>query len=384
MPIQQGMKPTVKFEKLTTSESVALDVIRVCAAMTVVIGHLTQPYFSQGLPNLVLVGRGAVAIFFILSGFVIRYVTVSRRGTMSEFLRDRASRIYSVALPAMLITFVADSISRHLNPAFYSQWEQSNWWKIKAVLQNLTWTAQIWTQYAIPFSNSLFWSLNYEVVYYTVYACAFYLSGTKRWIWVGIVTLIAGPKIMILFPTWLIGCYAHDLCQTWHGSKRANSYLNWACAFIALVILTVLVDHRLARAALGFYKIFYDEGKRLQLQRTSGVLDFYLISLFGAVLLLRLLEVVRYFRVRVDGLFTRSVRYIAEGTFAIYLIHFPLLVLVATCFSYNRRSVWQLVLIFLVVVTIGVLMGQVCKIFKDKLRSIRLPFSERLPETVSR
>jgi peptidoglycan/LPS O-acetylase OafA/YrhL len=352
--------------------------------MTVVIGHLTQPYFSQGLPNLVLVGRGAVAIFFILSGFVIRYVTVSRRGTMSEFLRDRASRIYSVALPAMLITFVADSISRHLNPAFYSQWEQSNWWKIKAVLQNLTWTAQIWTQYAIPFSNSLFWSLNYEVVYYTVYACAFYLSGTKRWIWVGIVTLIAGPKIMILFPTWLIGCYAHDLCQTWHGSKRANSYLNWACAFIALVILTVLVDHRLARAALGFYKIFYDEGKRLQLQRTSGVLDFYLISLFGAVLLLRLLEVVRYFRVRVDGLFTRSVRYIAEGTFAIYLIHFPLLVLVATCFSYNRRSVWQLVLIFLVVVTIGVLMGQVCKIFNDKLRSIRLPFSERLPETVSR
>ncbi|HEY6412205.1 MAG TPA: hypothetical protein VIX42_00870 [Edaphobacter sp.] len=48
-----------------------LDVIRVAAAAMVAAAHLTQNYFSEGLPDLTFLARVSVAIFFVLSGFVI-------------------------------------------------------------------------------------------------------------------------------------------------------------------------------------------------------------------------------------------------------------------------------------------------------------------------
>jgi peptidoglycan/LPS O-acetylase OafA/YrhL len=149
-------------------------------------------------------------------------------------------------------------------------------------------------------------------------------------------------------------------------------YLNWGCAFIAVVVLAVLIDRKLAHAALSFYMIFYEEGRRLKCGRTSGVIDFYLIGVFGTVLLLRLLAWVHPLRIQADGMVARTVRYIAEGTFAIYLVHFPLFVLIAATIPYNHRSLWQKALILFALLAFGVLMGQACRVFKTKLRSIAL------------
>jgi peptidoglycan/LPS O-acetylase OafA/YrhL len=370
-------------DKLTTTESLALDVIRVGAAIVVVIGHLTQSMFSFGIPNLVLIGRGAVAIFFILSGFVIRHVTVSRPGTMGKFFKDRASRVYSVALPAMLVTIVADTISHRVNPAFYSTWNMTEPQKIYGIVANLLWTAQLWTRFDNPLSNLPFWSLNYEVIYYVTYGCAFYLSGAKRWLCIAFVSIIAGPKIMFFFPIWLIGCYAHDLYQKWQGARKAGLYLNFACSAIALVILVLGINHKLARDAMDFYMILYKEGKHFKLGRTSGVIDFYAISVAGSILLVRLLTAIRSVRIRADGVCARCVRYLAEGTFAIYLTHFPLLILVASCIPYNHASLWQKAVILIAVITFGVLVGQICRNFKTTLRATELRSLKRTYEPVS-
>jgi len=107
----------MKTAPLTTSESFALDIIRFVAAAVVAFGHLTQHFFSTGWMDLTFAARCAVAVFFLLSGFVIRYVTCRKQATLKHYLGDRASRIYSVALPALLFTLLADSISRHVNPA---------------------------------------------------------------------------------------------------------------------------------------------------------------------------------------------------------------------------------------------------------------------------
>src|ERR1700686_5894759 len=98
---------------LGCSQSLFPDIVRISAACIVAGSHLTQPYFCAGLPDLTFLGRASVAVFFVLSGFVIRYATVRRPSTLTNYLRERATRIYSVAIPALLFTLVADTVSHH-------------------------------------------------------------------------------------------------------------------------------------------------------------------------------------------------------------------------------------------------------------------------------
>src|SRR4030095_922972 len=54
--------------------SLYLDVVRVSAALAVVVTHLAYPELSGGmLAPWRLVGNDAVMVFFVLSGFVIAY-----------------------------------------------------------------------------------------------------------------------------------------------------------------------------------------------------------------------------------------------------------------------------------------------------------------------
>jgi len=58
-------------------------------------------------PIFSLYAHSAVIVFFVLSGFLIS-LAAQRDGSMTEYLLNRASRIYSVALPAMLLTWAVD------------------------------------------------------------------------------------------------------------------------------------------------------------------------------------------------------------------------------------------------------------------------------------
>jgi peptidoglycan/LPS O-acetylase OafA/YrhL len=108
--------PTMKTEAkrspqyLSEPASILLDVVRFSAAILVLIAHFTHPEFRLGYANLQILGDGAVPVFFVLSGFVIRYVTKTRESTAKEYFIDRASRIYSVILPAMFFTLAVSVV----------------------------------------------------------------------------------------------------------------------------------------------------------------------------------------------------------------------------------------------------------------------------------
>ena len=55
-------------------------------------------------------GWDAVKVFFVLSGFVIAYVAETKSNSLPLFFRDRLSRLYSVVVPAILVTCIADSL----------------------------------------------------------------------------------------------------------------------------------------------------------------------------------------------------------------------------------------------------------------------------------
>jgi peptidoglycan/LPS O-acetylase OafA/YrhL len=83
--------------------SIYLDLIRFTAALFVFISHV--PRFSGSwLWQLTGFGHEAVVIFFVLSGFVISYVVFDKNESPQKYITNRLSRIYSVSIPAILLT----------------------------------------------------------------------------------------------------------------------------------------------------------------------------------------------------------------------------------------------------------------------------------------
>lgn len=50
----------------------------------------------------------AVAVFFVLSGYFISYVISSAKENAEQYVVARMARIYSVAIPALVITHIYD------------------------------------------------------------------------------------------------------------------------------------------------------------------------------------------------------------------------------------------------------------------------------------
>ena len=106
---------------MNKNTSIYLDFVRICAALTVMLGHLSGKRFTEGaLWQFGLLMDDAVVVFFVLSGFVIAYATDTTQNTPRRYLEARLSRIYSVALPALLLTFLLDSLGKSLVPALYN------------------------------------------------------------------------------------------------------------------------------------------------------------------------------------------------------------------------------------------------------------------------
>ena len=63
-------------------------------------------------------GHTAVIVFFVLSGYVIAYVSEVKENNVKAYWASRLSRLYSLAIPAVLLTPMldvlgSDFVSRH-------------------------------------------------------------------------------------------------------------------------------------------------------------------------------------------------------------------------------------------------------------------------------
>jgi peptidoglycan/LPS O-acetylase OafA/YrhL len=106
---------------LTRQTSVYLDLIRFTAALIVFLGRTSGQRMTGGLPWPIAPSMNEpVTIFFVLSGYVIAYVCDRKERSSSTFIVSRAARIYSVALPARILTFSLDSTGRSISPHLYN------------------------------------------------------------------------------------------------------------------------------------------------------------------------------------------------------------------------------------------------------------------------
>ena len=309
--------------------SIYLDLTRFLAALVVFIVHAGYERFTDGLPILWRLqdfGNDAVMVFFVLSGFVIAYVADQKEKTIPDYVASRLARLYSVGLPALVLTVLLDAIGTQISPAEYDGWWFTASYPALRFIVNLFFANELWFLSIRAFSNGPYWSLGYEFWYYVLFAASFFLRGRVRIAAVAVLCLLIGPKILLLFPIWLLGVWVY------HRIKSQPVRSTWGCSlFVGSMVLYALFRQ-------------LDGPERLLALTTRGLGDAFVLNqlgwsgMFASSYITGLLVALNFMGAaalapplgRLLLPLEKPIRYLAGFTFPLYLFHYPLLQFLAT------------------------------------------------------
>jgi peptidoglycan/LPS O-acetylase OafA/YrhL len=300
--------------------SLYLDLVRLFASLLVVLYHSTSVYNPGNV--LFALGHEAVVIFFVLSGYVIAFVAETKEKTLTEYSVSRISRIYSVAIPAIVITMLADQIGFSLNQEAYPSGYQAWDYPAIRVVGSLFFLNEFWHLSIQTFSNVPYWSLNYEVWYYISFAVLTYISGRKKWLLFAAIVLLLGPKILLLMPIWWLGVYLYRAQKLTELSSKAAM----AILLFSLAGLVAFVQYNVSGWGWDLSKQIVGPDNHELLAFSRYFISDYILALLVAAHFVAI-------RVLAAELFgwlnhaKRPIRYFSSFTFAIYLFHQPLLLL---------------------------------------------------------
>ncbi len=316
--------------------SIYLDLIRPLAALAVLLSHISETNLSGGrLEFFASAGTQAVDIFFVLSGFVIAHVTTSRERVAHDYMLARCVRIYSVAIPALIVGFALDSVGMRINPAPYVGSSAFQDYSGTLLVRSVFFVGEIWQAHRFPGSNGPYWSLGFEVWYYVIFAAIIFLSGRWRWAITAALLILVGPKIAIMFPTWLLGVFTYKIVA----SRKVSEPLGWVLLIVplgAFVAYQFIAPPRVQQ----FMPVTLDG------ERWSSLAQDYLLCALFAAHLVGLAAVSRHFETpmrRVEPL----VRWVAGSTFSIYLMHLPILFFLAAISPWGQSSDARLALLLI-------------------------------------
>jgi len=315
---------------MTQALSLYLDALRFGAAFTVFVSHWAGARYSGGLFwQLMGYGRTSVIVFFVLSGFVIAWVTETRERSFEDYAFSRIARLYSVIVPAFLLTAVLDRLAIAIDPQLYGpEVSLSPAERFLGYPLSLVFLGESWGLTMLPGFNVPFWSLNYEAWYYVLFGAALFLRGRRRTIAVVAAALLSGPKILLLLPIWLMGRLAwrwRAALPAWQGPPLAFAAV---AAFAALDALGA--PHLFGVAAtpwLPFSFSAYD----------------YVVGALVAVFITALANT----PLRLPGnREQRLIRWLAGTSFGLYLYHYPLLNFFGTVVPGSAADTMHGVLVF--------------------------------------
>ncbi|MBV8780029.1 MAG: acyltransferase [Phycisphaerae bacterium] len=302
-----------------------LDVVRGLAVLFVLFQHLTEdvapPFLSWGY-RWMNYGRLGVALFFIVSGFVIPY-SLERANSLKVFWVSRVFRLYPIYWFSILVVLAFHFIGHHV-------WDQlgvnmavlrmekdviDSGHYVRTYLINITMAQEF---LKTPHVMGLYWTLSLEMVWYVLFTILFILGINKRsvlWCWTGIGALIAislgfkfvkhryapamGSLTMLVYAT-----YGTVLFRYYAGLVSGRDV--WAVT-VGLIVAT----------AIGFGFSF-----PLPRQIPANVVEQWscismITSHIGAILIFAII-----FSMRARE-FAFPLRWIGTVSYSIYLLHFP-------------------------------------------------------------
>lgn len=327
---------------MTRGFSLYLDAVRFFAAVLVLFSHLAYARYSNGdlawMRELNL-GSDAVILFFVLSGLVIAYTTDKRNRTAAEYAKARMSRLYSVAIPALVVTLLCDLVGRAINPGAYAGWWYNGEGTLEQVLRALTFSSQAAGDPLRIGTNGPFWSVAYEAFYYCAFGIAVFTRGAKRLALLAAIVVLAGVPILLLAPCWLAGVALHhakDRFAIADLSPRAAWTLALGPWAAYALWLAVDLPHSLTLitfATLG--------GGTTTPKAMFGFSDEFawntLLAVLFAVHFLGVMALARdgaAIGARAEG----ALRWLAGATFSIYLFHYPILTLLHALPGYEASE----------------------------------------------
>lgn len=319
---------------MSPSLSAFIDLYRVTAAMVVLFGHLDSlgfvPLELSGRPN--RAGHDAVIVFFVLSGLVIAHAAATSQHTARAFMVARASRLYSVAVPAVLIGYALDRVGVALDPAGYPTWQHPKW--ALHMLQQWLFLGETWTRGSIvPFSNVPYWSLGYEAWYYLLFGVATFTRGPVRVIAVAAVLAAMGPKLWLLLPAWLAGVVLYHAVVRRHAAPPAAGQSTPRYAVAAIVIgvaayVLIVATGAQARLELIGQRMLAGPGDTMiEIVAFAGYSRFFLADWVTTLLVALVLYGVSRAAPVVPAWLATAVATAAGISFTLYLLHYPILML---------------------------------------------------------
>jgi peptidoglycan/LPS O-acetylase OafA/YrhL len=276
-------------------------------------------------------GHNAVLVFFVLSGYVIAYAIRSKPLSMENYVIDRLSRLYSVVLPALILTaFLSWVGSNYFSHTVYGPYTRPLEW-LRLIMSGL-FLNQIWVLSVSPLTNQPFWSLGYEFWYYVFYGVLIFTeSRRQRALLITVIVAVTGFNIWLLAIIWFFGVFALYL------SDRIILARHWATVGLVLSTLALIAALRLVPDFpnpnnISNFPFFW-----------SGIfIKDWVVGLFIAAIIFTfdksflLSSFFRFCEI--------PIRWLAAHTFSLYLYHFPLLLFITATRIFNPNILWSLCL----------------------------------------
>jgi peptidoglycan/LPS O-acetylase OafA/YrhL len=313
----------------------ALTGIRTLLAIFIILFHFTPPHLGPLYP-IIDNAYVFVGFFFLLSGFVLTYNYSDRSTTLSkrEFWLARFSRLYPI-----YILVLAISVSM-LRDEWFARSHQEFW---RGVILT-PFLLQGWSPNLATFGNTVAWTLSCEGMFYLAFPFLLYAWATRMH-WLN----TRGRLIALFLALWVFGLTPHLLYTFFnpdHLASPADRYTSthllrflkytpppYICTFLAGVTLAKLHPllpftsrQRLALAAfaLALLGLFFYTG-------TVTHLPYLLMHGGLLVPIFSLLTLGLAGPNLISSLFSiRPLVLLGEASFALYLLHFNVYMLIHT------------------------------------------------------
>lgn len=332
--------------------SLYLDLLRFAAAALVFISHASG--VSGGLLwQIGGLGHEAVVFFFVLSGFVIAYVVYYKNESGKYYVIARLSRIYSVAIPALLLTLALYYIGMTMNEQAYPSLNGRLLDPVWTTVSALLFINQSWIGTPV-FLNLPYWSLGYEVLYYVFFGILMFVSGPKKYFLLLAVLAIMGPSIILYLPIWLMGawCFKHLTRFEPTALLSTFAYLCSVAGIIALCQPSLQGEiNTMMTTFLGeaFYAQLLEPAEMFASDYLLGV--FVTLHIYASYHLSHRLP-------SLHRTVETMIRNCSAHTFSLYLYHLPMMYFVALLAPYEHHPLINAACCFILVPVLIVLLSR--------------------------
>ena len=350
---------------MTPTFSLYLDLIRFLAAMAVFLDHLSSHPFTRDIiwRPLSIYATGAVIVFFVLSGYVISYVSSTREMNAKDYFSARVARLYSVVGVCLMLTLIFDHLGIWLNPGFYSirkiLWKPESWkgYMSSALFLN---EFQVFHFDGIsPGTNGPYWSLSFEATYYVIAGLVLFF---RRSLWIPISIIIlacAGKTIAALLPIWALGFALYRV-------RPALRVPPWISLVLAVAsAIAVLESPSITRHFSGDnFGVRFPWGRGPFNRR---LLDDYFVAVAFATHLVCVRHLLSK-PISIPERIGSGIRWLGSLTFPFYCFHYPTICLLAAISPWRDRTRSRLFFICICTIVLVIVTTPLCDWLKTVIR----------------